>query len=378
MKTKRKIRLFVDAHCFDREYQGTRTFVQGLYTSMMNLYGSDFDLFFGARDVGKVSAIFPDANILPYGKTGGGLGRFFIDIPRYVREYKFDFAHFQNLSMARQNGCQSIVTLHDIIFRDYPGDFPFFYRKTREYLFKRSIAAAAIKTSVSAYSRERISSQFLIDPGEIHVIPNGARWPSEDKPSPPRQARANMLKKFGFDNFILCVSRIEPRKNHLLLLKTYTKLGLYNSGIHLVFVGKKSLDVPQLEGFAGSLPARQREMVHWIDQVSQEDLIDLYRACRLFVYPSRAEGFGIPPLEAIGCGAPVLCSNAAAMREYDFFEPHRFDPEDEPEFENKFLRAIESPPGESFIKNAQFEASARYSWNRSAALFFNLMNTSRT
>jgi glycosyltransferase involved in cell wall biosynthesis len=75
-----------------------------------------------------------------------------------------------------------------------------------------------------------------------------------------------------------------------------------------------------------NLNPEQRKLFYWIEQVEQADLNNFYLASRLFVYPSKAEGFGIPPLEAAGFHCPVLCSNATAMKDFDFFEPHIFNP----------------------------------------------------
>src|SRR5690606_30269482 len=151
-------------------------------------------------------------------------------------------------------------------------------------------------------------------------------------------------EKYGISNFILFVSRIEPRKNHLLLLEKYLKLELYKRGIALVLIGQESVAVPALKFRLQNLSNEQRRYIHWIRQVDQQDLRAFYAACSLFVYPSKAEGFGIPPLEAAMCGAPVLCSASSAMKSFDFFMPYMFDPENPQEFENKLAQIIHTPP----------------------------------
>ena len=145
----------------------------------------------------------------------------------------------------------------------------------------------------------------------------------------------------------------------------------------MVFVGKSSIDVPHLSKRINELTVDQKKMFHWYEQVSQEDLVRFYKACKLFVYPSKAEGFGIPPLEAIVCGAPVLCSNVSAMKEYIFFEPYTFDPGNEDDLEKKLNDTIHDLPDEEFIKNAAREVLNNYSWQRSADIFYGLLNLNK-
>ncbi|HEX4375321.1 MAG TPA: glycosyltransferase family 1 protein [Puia sp.] len=380
MTKEGKIKLFVDAHVFDKEFQGTQTFVRGLYKSLLEKYSSELEIYFGVNDVDKFSANLPfvsSSRILKYKKNNSNFLRLFTEIPYYIKKHQFDFAHFQNISLQKKSRCKTIITLHDIIFNDFPDEFPFIYRNARNLLFRRSINRAAIKTSVSAYSRDRISCQYKILPEHIHVVPNAANYMLSNCDLSKKEASFEIAKKFGIENFILCVSRIEPRKNHLLLLEKYLKLELFKKNIPLVFVGKKSIDVSHLNKRINELTEDQKKMFYWYEQVSQEDLIKLYKACKLFVYPSKAEGFGIPPLEAITCGAPVLCSNVSAMKDYYFFQPYTFDPDDEKDFERKLNDTIHNLPDENFIKNAADEVFDNYSWQHSADIFYKLLNSGK-
>jgi glycosyltransferase involved in cell wall biosynthesis len=113
--------------------------------------------------------------------------------------------------------------------------------------------------------------------------------------------------------------------------------------------------------------------VHWFQKVDQEDLAAFYTACRLFIYPSRAEGFGIPPLEAALCLAPVLCSRSSAMSNYHFFEPYTFDPGRGEELEEKLLDMIQHPPGPGFLQKVSEQVTQSYSRLESARIFHSLI-----
>ncbi len=372
----RRIKLFVDAHAFDTEYQGTQTFIRELYMGLLNTH-PDLDIYWGAYRTDRIQQIFgslvnPD-NILPYRKVNSGIGRFLFDIPNYIKKYAFDFAHFQYLSPRPQSNCRYIVTLHDVLFNSFRDDFSLGYRTRRNLLFGKSIKNAAIKTTVSSYSQQCIAADYQLPIKQIHVIPNGVNTTIDRYHHSKAEATALVKEKFGVENFILYVSRVESRKNHALLLEKYLKLELYKQNIALVFIGSESAKVERLQTVIQSLTPEQKALFHWFPQVEQSDLSAFYTACRLFVYPSKAEGFGIPPLEAAICKAPVLCSSATAMSSFDFFKPYTFNPQYEHDFEQKLAQMIAEPPSESFLNHVAQTVAEQYPWQRSSDLFYNLL-----
>ncbi|MBD0285128.1 MAG: glycosyltransferase [Flavisolibacter sp.] len=224
-----KIKIFVDAHCFDTEFQGTQTFVRELYSALIKKY-EDLDIYFGANNKKNVLESFPslDVNkVLPYKFTKPSFIRLVSDIPRHIKRTGFHFAHFQNIAPVLPVPCKSIVTLHDVLFLDFKNEFPVSFCKKRAILFGRSFKKAAVKTTVSHYSLERISYHYNILPTNIHVVPNAAEHCKSDWLCSKKDAADYIQKKFDLHNFILCVSRMEPRKDHELLLDSYVHLGLY-------------------------------------------------------------------------------------------------------------------------------------------------------
>jgi glycosyltransferase involved in cell wall biosynthesis len=375
MEAKRT-RIFVDGHVFDQEFQGTQTFLRELYRRLM-VNHPELDIYFGARDVENIRTIFPNlplTNILPYQKRRFSILRYIIDIPACIKQYRFDFAHFQYLVPRLVPGCKYIVTVHDVLFNEYKKEFSFLYRYSRKFLFGRSLRRAHVKTTVSDYSRMQICKHYHIPASEVNVIPNGADIFPEDNLS-RKEAKEEVKRRWGLSDFILFTSRIEPRKNHLLLLKKYLKLRLQQKGIGLVFVGKRSVHVNALDQLMESMAGSQQGLFRWLPQAEPDELTALYRACRLFVYPSRAEGFGIPPLEAAVCQVPVLCSNATAMRDFSFFEPYTFDPDDEEDFEQKLAFMVNSPPTDQFTEEVATLVRRQYNWEKSSEIFYQLLKT---
>ncbi len=372
----KKISLFIDGHSFDKEFQGTHGFIKGLYTALSKKY-NNLEIYAGAHNtenLQKELPFVPAENILQYKKHRTGSMRLLSDIPALIRKHNFDFAHFQYTSPAPHSQCRYIVTLHDILFNDFPNDFPFIYRLTRNFIFRKSFQQAAIKTTVSEYSRLRISKHYQIPAEEINVIPSGP-VPAFGTNYTKCEAAERINKKYGIQNFILYVSRVEPRKNQQLLLKKFIDLHLYKQGIALVFIGKNSITTNAFQQLLKSASDEQAKYIHWLEQVPTEDIEAFYKACRLFVYPSKAEGFGLPPLEAAVCKVPVLCSSTTAMQDYPFFEPYRFDPADEKDFENKLTAILLTPPDASLLDQLALRSLEKYSWEKTAEKFYQLLTS---
>ena len=375
MKASKKIKLFIDGHSFDREYQGTHVFIAQLYSNLAKLH-PEIELYAAARDTKNLQhclPFIPERNLFTYTKKQPGVLRFVTDIPHYIRKHGFDFAHFQYVAPLSKHQCRYIVTLHDILFKDFSKEFPWTYIAKRNFMFKKCFTGASIRTTVSHYSRARISAHYKMDPEAISVIPSGVedglgvRFTKDE-------AVMDVAGRFGLKDYILYVSRIEPRKNQYGLLKKYLDLRLYQKNIPLVFVGKESIPDHSFTSVLNQLSPEIGSCIHWYPALPPGDLEKFYKAARLFVYPSKAEGFGVPPLEAAVCQVPVLCSSVTAMGDFDFFDPWRFDPEDDQDFENKFMNILAHPPNEEVLQKTSGIIRNRYNWERTAEKFFQLLN----
>jgi glycosyltransferase involved in cell wall biosynthesis len=371
---QKTIRILVDAHAVTAGFQGAQTFIKGLYSGLRQI-GANVDIYIAGTGLGELQAAFPFADkqhIILFKKRKPAILRYWIDFPALLKRMHFDFVHFQYISPFAKHGCRFIVTTHDVLFNDYPNYFPWWYRTSRNLLFRRSIRRADVKTTVSAYSRKSISRHYGISEEDITVLPNaiGDRF---GKPYGWGPLVVEIERQFALENFILYVSRIEPRKNQLLLLKTWLRLELWKQQVPLVFVGGESIAVPALHRLVDSLTAEQRKHVHFFNNIGKSALEELYKHCRLFVYPSAAEGFGIPPLEAAAFKVPVLCSNTTAMADFTFFEPYMFNPADEAGFAAQLTAMLASPPDAAFLERTEATVREKYCWKNTAAIFYKLL-----
>jgi len=363
-KEDKPIRIFVDAHVFDGEFQGTRTYIHGIYSELAQK--KNIMLFLGAQQLEQLQSHFPNADNIRFIqlKSKSSIQRLAYEIPSIIKQYKIDYAHFQYITPLIK-GCKFIVTTHDVLFNDHPEEFSRFYRFSKNLLYKISARRADILTTVSAYSKKSIQKHLKTGNKKIIVTPNAVADRYFDDYN-KEEVKKYVGEKFGISKYLLYISRIEPRKNHYLLLKSYLELKLYLKGFHLVLLG--SVSIPD-DRFQALLDATEKDIKAFIfqsDKIDDKDLLSFYRAAELFVYPSKAEGFGIPPLEAGAARIPVLCSHTTAMSDFTFFGDNLFDPLDGNTLKEKIISVIEHPQHEMALKRISEEIKKRYNWNTSA------------
>lgn len=351
----KKIKLFIDAHVFDGLPQGTVSYIAGLYSELVKL--PEFDIFVGSKDENRARFLLESKNFthIKY-ETSSKIKRLLFIIPRIIKKYNIDYAHFQYISPLFVS-CKSIVTIHDLLFLEFPQNFPIFYRIKNWVLFYLSAKRADLIFTVSNYSKTSIKKFFNISEDKIFISPNAVKI-NKDVFTPVE----DLVNK----SFILYVSRIEQRKNQSLLIEIWKDLKLYQKGIELVIVGGIGIEDKSFTNQILTMSKEIRSHFYWLEDVPAEKLVWLYRNCKLFIYPSMAEGFGIPPIEAVYCGAPVLCSNKTAMSDFVFLRDFLFSPDDRNEFKEKLNWALKSTfPHDTAIK----EVVERYNWRNISKTF---------
>lgn len=377
MTRPRPIRLFVDAHVFDQEFQGTRTFLREIYLLLARR--EDIQLFMAAYHPETLKKTFPsrpNVQFLRY-KSHSSLIRLSIEIPLLLKKHAIDYAHFQYICPLVK-ASRYIVTLHDVIFREYPEEFSRGYRMMKKFLFKRSAGMADVITTVSEYSERSIRS-FLGVPSTmpIHIVPNGV-GEKFFEPYDRLRSKEYLSRKYGLEKPILYVSRIEPRKNHVSLLQAYLQLKLYDRGYHLVLLGSRSIATPDFDRLLQETSPEVRKYIFMDHRVDDDDLIEFYRAAEVMVYPSKAEGFGIPPLEAAALRIPVICSNSSAMEQFTFFGDNHIDPSDLPLLTARLAAILENPPLTGQLAALSDTVGRTYSWGRAEEVFYQAIVSFRT
>ncbi len=363
--SKKKTRLLIDARVLEGEAQGSATYLRELYRAFMHAYEDQYELFFAAEQEQAIRDQFPkhcQFGFIPL-HTGSRTRLYGQVFPKLIKEWQIDWAHFQYMVPFFKK-CGHIVTTHDVLFLDFPQQFPWTYRTSRRFLFKLAFWNSDIKVTVSDYSKRAISQHFGVRSEEIVVTPNAVRgqyFEEHDKDEIRQQVEA----QHGIKDFVLFVSRLEQRKNHRLLLQAFEKLNLYED-YQLVFVGNNSLDDEDLQALVEASLKKYPGRFHWFRQVDEAFLMQLYRGAKVFVYPSLAEGFGIPPLEAAACLVPTLCASNTAMTDFTFFGENLFDAGQPEQFYQKLKAILQSPPDRQVLLDIAQQIKEKYSWRYAA------------
>lgn len=359
------MKLLVDAHCFDYDTsEGINTHIKGLYCELIKI-ANDIDFYFAACNLERIMGIFGNANNVHYIRLSstGKVQRMLTEFPSIIKKYNIDAAHYQYTSPLIKN-CFTIVTLHDILFKDYPKLFPLTYKLCRGMLFRMSAYKADMLLTVSEYSRERISHHYGIAKEQIFVTQNAV---SEDFFNIDKVAAKTFTQNQGIGKYILYVSRIEPRKSQITVLQVYDEMKLWQQGYDLVFIGRKTLPTPKFDSYLQFMESKAVCHVHILNQVDYKELKLWYGAASLFIYPALAEGFGIPPIEAGAAGVPCICNNKTAMSDFTFFGNNLIDTSNHQLLHDVIVRNITSICNTEAISDA---IKKKYNWQSIANKFY--------
>lgn len=354
-----KTKIFVDCHIFDKNYQGTTTYIKGIYSEFIKDKSKEFYLAaVGIDNLKKVFGTHDNVQYLQL-KTKNKLYRLLFDIPKLIKRNKIDFAHFQYI-VPPIKYCNYIVTIHDVLFLQYPEYFPFSYRFQNKLLFKWSANYSDIVLTVSEFSKKQIQTLFKIK--DIDITPNAVDaiyFEEYDK----EKIKAEVQKQYGLDKYWLYISRWEPRKNHHTLLKVFVENNFHKE-YSLVFIGDKDMVNAEYDAYFETLPKEVQAKVITMNKVEFNILLQLLRGADLSVYPSMAEGFGIPPIEAVAARVPSVCSNTTAMADFDFLKEFMFDPLDKKDMANTIQKVLTNKVTMPNIE----EVKTKYSWEVSAEI----------
>jgi len=213
------------------------------------------------------------------------------------------------LPLRVKSKCRRVLTLHDLVPYVCPGSMRFRTLVRMRLLLKRVVNAADVVICVSNATAEMAKKILQLDAGKVRVVKEAAA--ESFQPKEKDEARKVVREKFQIDSdYIICVSTIEPRKEHLTLLRAINQL---SQPPLLVLVGGKGWRYQQIMKEISHFEKAGK--VRYLGRVGDTDLCDLYNAALFAVYPSRYEGFGLPVLEAMACGCPVLCSDSSSLPE---------------------------------------------------------------
>jgi glycosyltransferase involved in cell wall biosynthesis len=231
-------------------------------------------------------------------------------IRRALKKHKVDLFFSPDGYLSLLTNTPQVGVIHDINFEHYPKDLPFTARHYLRTFFPKFARKAAHVVTVSEYSRQDIIQTYGISPEKVSAF-----WNSASDDFRPLEANDQLLIRKKYTNgkpYFLFVGTIHPRKNIARLIEAFCAFKQEtNSDVQLVIVG-----VPLWGNFGFTAPPKEIEtQIHFTGRLSQQDLSHVMAAAKLFVYVPYFEGFGIPLVEAMKCGTPILSGDKTALPE---------------------------------------------------------------
>ncbi len=263
------MRVGVDVSALVQTRAGTARHIRGLLGALRGRPDLELELLsFGGP--GRISSVVRDAAWYPVGLRRRARG--------------FDVLHGTTFRGPKKASSPVVLTVHDLALLRYPEAFPRWHRLYGRAGLRSTLRGAAALVAVSEFSKQEIIDLVEVPSERIHVVPNGID--AVFTPDGPASE----------GDYVLTVATLEPRKNLSRAVEA-----AHLAGFELRVVGARGWGGVDVPGWAGEVP--------------DADLAALYRGARCVLYPSLYEGFGLPVLEAMACGAPVVTSRGTAMEE---------------------------------------------------------------
>lgn len=285
-------------------------------------------------------------------------------LPLTIRRSRFSVFHGTNYSVPLRKVCPTVVTIHDLSLLLWPQTHQqHLVRRARFRLPLMARRADAIIVPSQSVKTE-VCEHLGIHDSRITVIPEAPRssfWQVPVEETVVVRRRLNIG-----DDFILFVGTIEPRKNLLTLVRAFEEI--VRNGVsqtQLVLVGNEGWLTDELQDFLRTADFRER--VRFVGYLADDDLRALYSSCRVFVYPSLYEGFGLPLLEAMACGAPVITSDIPSVRETVGDVALLVSPTDVNELARSLIPLLENSAEREQRSAAGKQHASKFSWGKAAA-----------
>lgn len=279
--------------------------------------------------------------------------------------FKADILHCPDYLIPPTLNKNIVLTIHDLAFIRFPEfNFDWFVKKyTREVKKNVQISKKIIADSKS--TKNDIVKFFKINPAKVEVVYLSAesifiKLPEKDK-------NKNVLKKYKINKkYILSVGTIEPRKNFITLIKAFNliKQKKTDTDYKLVIAGRTGWKSEATYEEREKSP--YREDILFSGRVPDQDLVQIYNQAELFVYPSLFEGFGLPPLEAMSCGLPVIASDTSSLKEVIGNAGMLVTAGDESKLKKQILHVLENEEIKEELKGKSLIRAKKFSWEETA------------
>ena len=301
-------------------------------------------------------------------------------LPMYVLKYNIDVLHCTSNTAPVFCSAPTIITLHDVIFLEKgkeTGQLVNWYQQLgkiyRKYIVPTSIKHTRRIITVSHYEKERIANTLKIEGDKISVLYNafGKHFTMPDD----NNKLVEIKKKYSLpEQYIFYIGNTDPKKNMPNVLKAYVKYATQNENhlpLLIADVSEKNLDL-----LLEKLELQQyRKDIQLTGYIYNSDLPLIYAGAKVFLYPSLRESFGIPVLESMACGTPVITSNTSALPEVAGKAALLVNPSNQDEITSAITNSISNETLRAGLIEKGFERIRDFSWSLSATNLLTIYKT---
>ena len=287
-----------------------------------------------------------------------------LTVPLDLRRERIDLFHAPHYVLPLLTPCKSVVTIHDCIHLRFPQYLPnrLGYAYARASLWVATHRSNRVLT-VSEASKRDILRYFHVPPSKIDVIYNAIDEQFGETPSDEEVARVRERYQLH-DPFVLYAGNIKPHKNLERLIEAFHMLRKERAdNVRLLIIGDEISKYATLRRAVHKYKLHKH--VRFFGFVPDKTLAVLYRLARVFVFPSLYEGFGLPPLEAMASGTPVITSNVSSLPEVVGDAAILIDPYRSEDIAEAMRRVLDDPSLRDDLRRRGYARAREFSWERS-------------
>jgi glycosyltransferase involved in cell wall biosynthesis len=362
------LHIAIDAHSVGAELGGNESYALNLIEALAQIDQTNaYTLYVTKRAaVERFDQRWPNFKVkqtLPHTP----LVRIPLTLSRELRRHPVDLLHVQYTAPPFAP-CPVVTTIHDLAFEHLPETFNRRSWMQLRLTVRPTARRAAHIITVSEYSRADISRTYGIAPQRITVTPEAAS--TKFFPVTNETELRRVRESYGIqEHYILSLCSIQPRKNLVRLIEAYSSLrGVRPEGKlpQLVLAGKRGW--LNTEIFRTAERNALGKDILFTDYVPERDLAGLYSGALCFVYPSYFEGFGLPVVEAMQCGVPVIAGNRTSLPEVIGEAGLLFDPFDTRALVNALAQVIDDSECRAVLRSKGLERAKSFNWKTTARL----------
>jgi glycosyltransferase involved in cell wall biosynthesis len=288
-----------------------------------------------------------------------------IGLPQYMRRARLDLFHGTNYEVPLWNKRRNVLTIHDLSLLLHPDKHETNLAQRARRRLPIMVRSASIIITATEHVKREICENLGASADRVRITPYAPRRIFQ--PAPGTESLA-VRRRLGIEEeFILFVGTLEPRKNLYTLVRAFEEIiRSVSRPPQLVIAGGEGWLMDELTSFAD--PSRLGNRLRLTGYLPDEDLRALYSSCIAFVFPSIYEGFGLPPLEAMACGAPVIASDIPVFRETLGKSAQLVDTQKISELATAIVHLLTNEGQCRHLASAGQAHAQQFSWHRTARL----------